>query len=497
MSCKQLVTPNLDPVIYQPDKNGNLQPLQDWFEWCLAYVQFSFKSGWAGQYATDAWDNHMTRKHTDRNIPAGVYVVIYFSGYHGQGHMAIYKDGRVWCTPNKHGMVTAEEWDSIESVERNYGVTYVGWSEDIGGTRVVEYIAEAAPTPAPAPANFTAEVKDIPARHVVVDPGVHEWDLNQPDWDHVISSPVAGAPGGQIVVVAALVRSDFPQHTYLLTDKNVHHGFNSADCHDVSISTTYDKLESPIDLSAANDPTTVWHLDFADYSTAAADHMLALDAPFTAYGKAQRIDYPGQPMYFMTKEDFGDADVSGHPTKNVGVNSVDVKPAPTPPVEVPNIASSTPPMSTVTPVAPVVTTPAEIDWKASERINDAQYQAKESKTIVDLDNPENSPLQLNMNQTIRAARRFMKDNVWYVRTQKSVDNGWYYAVPMSSLELVKAFDIDPADGGLLDDLDMGELVNQSKKVATVITNQLKNNKTLREKIVSALARLFYRPKKQK
>lgn len=132
MAYQQLVTPNLSPVIIQKGR-----VLTDWFEWCLAYVQSAYNSGWAGDTAWDAWSNHLTFKHQDRNIPAGVYVPIWFSGYGGDGHAAIYKDNVIYSSPLSHKAMR-DVILTIEDMERKYGVTFVGWSEDLGGIKVIE-----------------------------------------------------------------------------------------------------------------------------------------------------------------------------------------------------------------------------------------------------------------------------------------------------------------------------------------------------------------------
>lgn len=136
---KQTKNPNLDPYI----KQGNVT-LTDWLGWCLAYVQSAFGTGWAGATAWLGWSTLVQFKHQDRNIPGGVYVPIWFDGYwNGQrlGHVAIWKDGKIWSSPVTHKPY-ADTWGSIEAVERAYGMKYVGWSEDLGGTRVIEWVPE-------------------------------------------------------------------------------------------------------------------------------------------------------------------------------------------------------------------------------------------------------------------------------------------------------------------------------------------------------------------
>lgn len=138
--ARQLITPNLDPYIRQ---NGVV--LQDWLGWCLAYVQTAFGAGWAGACAWDSWTQKTQFKHADRNIPGGLYVPIWFShtGTYGGvtknwGHVAIYRDGSVWSSPITHKPY-ADLWGSIEQVEQKYNCKYVGWSEDVAGTKVIEF----------------------------------------------------------------------------------------------------------------------------------------------------------------------------------------------------------------------------------------------------------------------------------------------------------------------------------------------------------------------
>lgn len=105
---------------------------------CLEYVQDAYGSGWAGSYALQGWHDIVKKKHPDWNIPGGVYVPIWFEGYWNgvnYGHVAIYKDGVCWSSPytNKG---THDQLGNIETVERIYGMKYIGWSEDIGGTTV-------------------------------------------------------------------------------------------------------------------------------------------------------------------------------------------------------------------------------------------------------------------------------------------------------------------------------------------------------------------------
>ncbi|MCT2076066.1 hypothetical protein [Dietzia cinnamea] len=135
MEYAQARTPNLDPVIYQGG-----QVLTGWLGYCLAYVQTAYGAPWAGSNAWEAWSYRVKKRHGDWNMPSGVYVPIWFDGYwNGQrlGHVAIWKDGRIWSSPWTSNKPSADVLGSIADVERIYGMRFVGWSEDIGGVDVI------------------------------------------------------------------------------------------------------------------------------------------------------------------------------------------------------------------------------------------------------------------------------------------------------------------------------------------------------------------------
>lgn len=143
---EQTRKPNLDPYIYS---NGKV--LLDWLGWCLAYVRTAFgtntaSTAWLGWGATK-------HKHQNRNFPKGVYFPMWFSHYatyNGKydnwGHVVI-----AYIHPNTGAMTLwsspisrkpyADTWKSIADVEKNYKSTFVGWSEDVCGTRVIQGVA--------------------------------------------------------------------------------------------------------------------------------------------------------------------------------------------------------------------------------------------------------------------------------------------------------------------------------------------------------------------
>lgn len=133
---------NPDPVVYQ----GGVV-LMDWYGYCLAVVQHMFGTGWAGSTAADAW-NRAEGKHTDRSLPAGVAVPIYFDhwgdygyGYQNYGHIVVYKDGLFYSSPLSH-KPTADVFGSIEEIERKYRAQYIGWAESVGPHRVLSYVID-------------------------------------------------------------------------------------------------------------------------------------------------------------------------------------------------------------------------------------------------------------------------------------------------------------------------------------------------------------------
>lgn len=128
--------PNLDPTIYQ---GGGV--LSDWLGYCLAYVQSAFGTGWAGSTAAEARSKSSVR--TDA-IPGGVYVLVWFTHwgtyggvYKEWGHVAIYKDGKIWSSPLSHKPYP-DVFNSIADIESKFACKYVGWSGNLSGTVVAE-----------------------------------------------------------------------------------------------------------------------------------------------------------------------------------------------------------------------------------------------------------------------------------------------------------------------------------------------------------------------
>lgn len=149
MAWRQVVTPNLDPVITQPNGRGGTYTLSDWVGWCLAYVQFSYGAAYAGSPARVSWNSYTKFRHADRDIPVEVYVPLWFSGYYNQWHVLIARfnrdgSGVAWTSPNSAkaaaDLISFSSLDSLVSqLKRGWSsdTAFVGWSEDVGGTRVI------------------------------------------------------------------------------------------------------------------------------------------------------------------------------------------------------------------------------------------------------------------------------------------------------------------------------------------------------------------------
>lgn len=129
MLWRQVVTPNLNVTAVL----GR----------CLEYVQNAYGLRWTGSFALDGWNKNHSN-HADRDIPQGVYVPVWFDGYWTgirYGHVVIYKDGVCYSSPWSAVSAAAGRHDtlgSIADVERIYRMTYLGWSEDMNGQRVIE-----------------------------------------------------------------------------------------------------------------------------------------------------------------------------------------------------------------------------------------------------------------------------------------------------------------------------------------------------------------------
>ncbi|MDR6794747.1 hypothetical protein J2X12_004238 [Pseudarthrobacter oxydans] len=132
MAVVQAITPNPD-VSCTPG-------------WCLTYVDDAFDleaHGKTQNYPTaiSAW-NASHSKHVDRRFPANCWVPVWFTlEGNPAGHVAILApDGAVWSSshPTKKTPVRHNSLKEIVAYYGSLGLSYLGWTEDVGGIAVVK-----------------------------------------------------------------------------------------------------------------------------------------------------------------------------------------------------------------------------------------------------------------------------------------------------------------------------------------------------------------------
>ena len=198
MSWKQTLYPNLDDkklVVYYKGK-----PLTDWFLWCLAVVQKTFNVAPFAESAQIAWSWNNT-KHQDRNLPDGCFVPIWWTGgYMNYGHVAVAKRTgnriQIWTSPYTHkpyfDYFEGELNTTIDTVSRIYGVAYVGWTETMNTTRIVEWVN---PPQLKSNEEIAAEIwqkkwGDGEERKRRLAAAGYSWDAIQPLVDKGVGKPV-------------------------------------------------------------------------------------------------------------------------------------------------------------------------------------------------------------------------------------------------------------------------------------------------------------------
>ena len=159
MAWKQKLTPNLDDNPNNPLyiwQGGQI--LTDWYGWCLAVVAGSYGAKGSSYSAKTAWQSCST-KHTDRNIPEGIYVPLWYGGG-TYGHVVIgLRSGSnltIWSSPYTH-IATFQRFSGeinwlLDYIGQVYGVGgFSGWSETVLNSRVIEQYTETKPGPTPTP----------------------------------------------------------------------------------------------------------------------------------------------------------------------------------------------------------------------------------------------------------------------------------------------------------------------------------------------------------
>lgn len=134
---------------------------QDQAGFCLRFQQKVFPGSPVVYYPTAraAWDNAVQHPgeypNNDAVVPISYSWVGTINGvYQDWGHAAVWFPGRgVLSSP---GAGYGQQWfGSIDELAQRWGLTYLGWSEDVGGFRVVEGSSDPAPAPAPVGRTYT------------------------------------------------------------------------------------------------------------------------------------------------------------------------------------------------------------------------------------------------------------------------------------------------------------------------------------------------------
>lgn len=237
-----------------------------------------------------------------------------------------------------------------------------------------------------------------------------------------------------------------------------------------------------VDLVVNKQPTEVWDLSaqtWSDFKTLPKQDMNQGDH----FQAAAIYHHPLGGNYYVHNN--GDLH---------GINTVDADPAPPPaPVEPPAPAVVEPAVTATEPVKPPetnvsVTTPP--DYKNSFTAHSQNFVASEDVVVKDFDGLQKD-LQLIAGQKVHGAGVFVKDDIAYVRTQKMIDNNWWYGIPTTALKAdeskvgpllqdVKAAK-PPADDSDLDDLFNLDMIKEAK--------ELLHNLSTREKIVINVAKI--------
>ena len=198
MSYKQVIHPNLDDKKLVVNYQG--KPLLDWFLWCLAVAQKTFNVAPFAASAQIAWNWNNT-KHTDRSLPDGCFVPIWWTGgVQNYGHVAVAKRTgnriQIWTSPYRHkpyfDYFEGELNTTIDTVSRIYSVVYAGWTETMNTTRVVEWVN---PPQLKSNEEIAAEIwqkkwGDGEERKRRLAAAGYSWDAIQPLVDKGVGKPV-------------------------------------------------------------------------------------------------------------------------------------------------------------------------------------------------------------------------------------------------------------------------------------------------------------------
>lgn len=119
---------------------------------CMQWTRLMFGIGAVGDFdgngranAVDGWKSCRHRHPGDRNPPAGV-PVFWSGGSRGDGHAAVALGGGMIRSIDRPraGVVGTVP---LSDIERSWGLTYLGWAEDIGGVLIPTPPPPAPPAP--------------------------------------------------------------------------------------------------------------------------------------------------------------------------------------------------------------------------------------------------------------------------------------------------------------------------------------------------------------
>lgn len=217
---KQLSTPNLDPVVY----NGG-KALNDWYGWCLATVETAFGTDRLYPTAWAGWQN-TSKRHQDRDFPIGVYFPVWFSGYSNMGHVAIAyvnESGQmnIWTSPYTHVPYFYTGYHDVDTLANGYHVTYAGWSEDLAGSTLIEFV------PDPPVPTYTVEM--ITPKQVVAPNGASKWNLTAKTWSEFSAD---GALSANTPVTVVALAHHVLGGQYYMENADTLDGYNIVDMQD-------------------------------------------------------------------------------------------------------------------------------------------------------------------------------------------------------------------------------------------------------------------------
>ena len=119
--------------MYEQVRKANLNQ-QGAAHYCLRFARSAF--GIPAVWPTAWLAYRATKKKHTTSLPTNVTVPVWFKTRSGVGHVAIWVPGKgVLSSPAKG---YGQAWfKSVYQLEKAWGITYVGWSEDLNGKTVV------------------------------------------------------------------------------------------------------------------------------------------------------------------------------------------------------------------------------------------------------------------------------------------------------------------------------------------------------------------------